>query len=1008
VSRRKASLLAESAMAGLRRQLDRWGLDLLALGLFLSTAALYFWRLDGYLLNDDEGSYLYAAWRIGLGELPYRDFLTPQLPGFLMPGGWLMAGLGPDVWTARALAASLTLAAGLFTWLTARRLFGPGVALVAGAALLLQPEVFLLGRSFRSDPFMLAFAAVATWLFARAVLPRPEAVDPPDRRWLAAAGAGFALATLSKLFGIFGLAGCTAWLLGEAWRRRRPLRAILLDLLALALGFALVLLLGLAPFAWAAGPDELYASVVGHHVRQGADQPLAAVLMAGLAFFTAFLRQNNSALLVFVALAVALLAARGRERRGMLFAWQLPTALAFLFLSREKYPRHLAYLMPALATLFGLGLAGLVDLAREGLNAGEAPKGAAGPGYGRLGRARWLALALLLALLLPWRLLDRDHAYRQETGTEKLADFAQLLTAPDDLLFSDYSELNFYAQRPTTFAAASLSAGAAGSGQITWKRLEEELAGRIPPLVILDRDPEFAHLAFLRDRPAFLAWLAAQYGPPAGFIQRDQQRFAVHVPLDRPLPIRARFADGPSLLAAAPERGRLASGQPLILRTAWALPAEPSAPGSVEDRLPLDEDLGMTLRLLDAQGIEWVQGDAGLLASDGNDRLRLRPTSRWQAGELTSQRLAISLPLGLPAGAYDLVLGVYRRSDTAGLDAFTAEGAPLGQSLVVGQVTVDAWAARPEGLPTGLLDMDLRDEPMSDSAAATAAEASLDAGPRLLGRGALPDRALEAGRLLSFELWWATEAQSSSQAYRLSLSDAASGAVAADWLTELSGVELATGPAPASDTARGPRIRRQRVDLPTEADAGSGSYVLALTWVDAKGAALPGAKPLRLGTVRLRSRDLSGHLFGPPRPAPTRPRAAKVAGLGELLGVDAPAVLEAGQANDLSLVWRALGPTPIHYKISLQLLPEAGSAGGSSAQHDAEPDEGRRPTTSWIEGELIRDAHPLSLPADFPAGRYRLVAAVYHPLTGARLSTNGTDALEGGLLDLGTVQVAEP
>ncbi|HQZ72005.1 MAG TPA: hypothetical protein PK826_11855, partial [Anaerolineae bacterium] len=60
----------------------------IALLAFAALALFYAWRLTGFLVNDDEGSYLYAAWRISRGELPYRDFLTPQLPGFLLPGGW--------------------------------------------------------------------------------------------------------------------------------------------------------------------------------------------------------------------------------------------------------------------------------------------------------------------------------------------------------------------------------------------------------------------------------------------------------------------------------------------------------------------------------------------------------------------------------------------------------------------------------------------------------------------------------------------------------------------------------------------------------------------------------------------------------------------------------------------------------------------------------------------------------------------------------------------------------
>src|SRR3990172_9514864 len=76
---------------------------------WLAMAVYYLRGLERYLINDDEGSYLYAAWRISLGEVPYRDFLTPQLPAFLLGGGAMMAVAGPATWPARALATTVTL-----------------------------------------------------------------------------------------------------------------------------------------------------------------------------------------------------------------------------------------------------------------------------------------------------------------------------------------------------------------------------------------------------------------------------------------------------------------------------------------------------------------------------------------------------------------------------------------------------------------------------------------------------------------------------------------------------------------------------------------------------------------------------------------------------------------------------------------------------------------------------------------------------------------------------------
>ncbi len=989
---RKVRQIIERFRRGPARLVSVTGLDLIALLLLATIARLYYWRLDRWLINDDEGSYLYAAWRIALGELPYRDFLTPQLPAFLMPGGWLMSLTGPELWPARALATGLTLSAGLFTWATARRLFGPFVALVAGAAMLLQPDVFLHGRSFRSDPFMLAFAALGLWLFSRAAFPRSspgpasgmsEPRDPPDRRWLAASGVAFGLATLSKLFGPFVLAGCLLWLLADGWRHGRPWRALILDGLAAGLPCLLIVALGLGGFALAAGPGLVFEAVFEHHTRQGAGTPPLEVLREGWTFYGSFLRQNNSALLVFVALAVALAAWPARDRRALLMAWQLPTALAFLLLSREKYPRHLVYLMPALSMLFGLGLRGLFDAAArlQGPARGRAGDIVSNPATSSAATnasrtLQLLALALLLALLLPWRLLDRDHAFRWETGTEKLADLVMLLTEPDELLLSDYSELNFYARRPTTYSGASLSAGAAGSGQITWQRIEDELDGRLPPLVLLDADTEYAHLSFLTDRPVMDAWLAEHYGPAAGALQRAHQRYRVYAPTGRPLPLRARFAEGPALLAAAPLVSRASSGERIELGSAW------QAPERAETGPPIAADLGITLRLFDARGREWAQGDTGLMASDGDDQLRLRPTSRWRAGELTSQRVAITLPLGLPPGSYDLLLGLYRRDgQSSGLDAFDAAGSPLGQAVHVGQIGVEPWRAAASDLPEQAIALDLRPEAIAAP------------GLELIGLAPLPSEPALAGGLLPVDLWWQlADSGERAVALRLDLTKPDSGAVAAS--------QLALVP---EDWPAGPMLVRQRVDLPIEPEVASGRYVLGGLLTDREGEALSEAEPMDLGRVEIQARELSGHRFGPPELPDAGTRSARVGDLAELLGLSRLPEVSDGRL-ELAIQWRALAPSSIPWRLTVQLLGP-GDAPRVVVQQDGDPGGGARPTTGWIRGELIRDELRLELPPDLAPGRYPVVAAFYHPLTGYRLPTQGPDALDGDLLRLGELEL---
>lgn len=950
----------------LRRRPSLAGLLTLVVAMLL--VRLYFWRLDGYLINDDEGSYLYAAWRIALGERPYCDFLTPQLPAFLFPGGFLMRLVGPDVWAARALSVVLTLGAGFWTYLGARRLFGPWAALVAATAFLLQPEVFLHGRSYRSDPFMLFAASLGVYLFCRGIFPRPGAADPPRRRWLAASGLAFGLATLSKLFGPLPLAGCLLWLAIDARWRRRPLRPVLGDALASLLPCAL--LVGGVMGAFMLAGCQVVEDVVVHHTMQNQGLAWWRVLTDAWAFLSRALREPGNALLAFPALALALVAWRGRERRIAFFVAQLPTVLVFFLLSREKYTRHLLYLVPALATLFG---AGMLRLAAEG----REPTAATGRRR-VLEPSALLSLALIAALLVPWRLWDRDVAYSWETGTTSLASFVSLLTTPDDLLLSDYSELNFYALRPTTYSAASLSAGAAQSGQITWRRLAEELAGRRPPLVILDTDPEYAHTRFFKaaDRADFEAWLSEHYGPPAGSLRRDVQRYDVYAAKERPLPTRARFVGGPRLLAAAPDRTSAGSGDRVAVQSAWQAPAEGEA--------PIDRDLGMTLRLIDAAGIEWSQADGGLFASDPSSQKRhRRPTSAWLPGEFTAGSVAITVPWGLPAGSYDLLLGLYARPDSKGLDAVTDTGAPLGQSLAIATLQIEPWRAEPAAIADQLLDLDLREEAPA-------------VWPRLLGRGPLPAAPVAAGAALPLDLWWSLPSDGGAVAggaapVRLTLTRDEDEAVAADWPQVLASLP------PVADGQ--PPLILQRAYLPTEPTAPAGRYRLRAVWP------AEAAEPLviELGEVELRAPDRDDLIFDLPTGQPHRRLDAGLGTVARLLGtdLDETTTVSAGAGLTVGLYWRAEAPIPVNYQVTVQVLDEAGKV---VAQHDGPPAEGARPAADWLRGEVIVDRHPLATEALVP-GTYRILTGLYHPITGRRLEPSGQAPMAADLVEVGRLRV---
>ena len=76
----------------------------------------------------------------------------------------------------------------------------------------------------------------------------------------------------------------------------------------------------------------------------------------------------------------------------------------------------------------------------------------------------------------------------------------------------------------------------------------------------------------------------------------------------------------------------------------------------------------------------------------------------------------------------------------------------------------------------------------------------------------------------------------------------------------------------------------------------------------------------------------------------------------------------------------------------MHLLDERGNV---AAQHDGEPAANALRTSRWAAGEYVEDVHPLALPANLPAGIYRLRVGMYAWPDGARLPlATGADAFD--------------
>ncbi len=141
---------------------------------------------------------------------------------------------------------------------------------------------------------------------------------------------------------------------------------------------------------------------------------------------------------------------------------------------------------------------------------------------------------------------------------------------------------------------------------------------------------------------------------------------------------------------------------------------------------------------------------------------------------------------------------------------------------------------------------------------------------------------------------------------------------------------------------------------------------------------------VRLVTFERQGRSLKVLSPGRTTESPSHPLRAELGGQMRLLGYDlAPLPARSGDELTVTLTWQAATAMGLDYTIFVHLLDMDGD---KVAQHDGRPWDGvPLPTSSWREGEVLRDVHVLTLPADLPPGVYQLQLGAYYWPTGDRL-----------------------
>jgi hypothetical protein len=147
----------------------------------------------------------------------------------------------------------------------------------------------------------------------------------------------------------------------------------------------------------------------------------------------------------------------------------------------------------------------------------------------------------------------------------------------------------------------------------------------------------------------------------------------------------------------------------------------------------------------------------------------------------------------------------------------------------------------------------------------------------------------------------------------------------------------------------------------------------------------PAAAPLYV--VQIHGVDYAWIYQAPP--PITQPQPADFGDQIHLRGLSWNSDVRPGQPLAIQLAWQVRAPPPADYTLFAHLI---GPDGQRVAQVDLP-----YPTSSWRVGRYATTELPLALPADAPAGTYRLVIGLYNPSNGQRLALHSSAPVDPAL-----------
>ena len=413
--------------------------DSLWLLLALSAIALLGLPSILYPFHPDQAMFAYIGDRWLHGGLPYRDAWDVKPPGIFALYAAAQAVFGRGMAAARWADLYMTVTAGLFIYLLARRSLRPPLAALAPVLFaLVYFTAFEFQDSAQSESFGAAFIAAYVWMLFRAA-------DSGRRRWLIGAGIllGFA-ALLKTTFVLFAF--LLPAVVGGGGFRSLARRSLLL-----AAGIALPLAATAAYFAAHGALGYLGELLVSQ--KAYGSLPDSAGLAKALRSTARFFRERPAMLMLCVIAGIG--AWRSFKNRGpesnLYLAWT-GIAAAMIAIQWRCHSYHFLPLLPPLSLLAAQFVTPTTDDRRPTTDGNPKSK-IQNPKSEFVGRPSFLVpLALLLILLTPLAMGMRRYglAIQRLTGGIDEKQYWACFAAPGWYPFGTSAETAEYVRKHTS------------------------------------------------------------------------------------------------------------------------------------------------------------------------------------------------------------------------------------------------------------------------------------------------------------------------------------------------------------------------------------------------------------------------------------------------------------------------------------------------------------------------------------------------------------------------------